>query len=346
MEFVIAKPSDKMSCGDLFYSVPFDHNLYDYKALYEDLKDFCLQKVKEKFPDNPKMLERLNDELDLVKFDNLSLPLQIIREIAALSYENGYPVATLGAESGSLIMYLIGASSVSPLQYDETTEFYVVQSVMQNIGRFVIAIAEPIRKMLQSRLDKKFGYIDTCNNYKRVGLSSYSLLDYIKELSEKTGYDYNDILLDDSELIKGVYADIYKDLFAEDYNYENELSLDDLVRIFGYARCSHNHKKSKEWFEKLKNTIFCEDLYQAAYDAGFGFEGATYFSKQAIWARDKTEQIERFCKANVSEELISTYAELQNVWPKTCCLSRINPMLIMKFYELNFQKDYKKICDC
>lgn len=88
MKLVIAKPMDKMSTGDLFYSAPRKSEI---DKAYDELIQICLRRADREFPrhpDYPKrngMIPQVEKELRMIQNSELAFVLLVMHEIVLLS---------------------------------------------------------------------------------------------------------------------------------------------------------------------------------------------------------------------------------------------------------------------
>ena len=175
MRFVIAKPQNKMSNGDLFYTVPKD--LVNCKE-FEQIIVSCRNRAK--FELNNQIRKKLENEIKAIINTHNESAICIIKAITDYSHELGYPVTLFGEEAGTAIMYLIGASNVHPKQinYSSFSSEYFINKLNNNEASYTLAIAKPIRAKLQSMLNNKFAHIESNNEiYKRIDLPDFDSLE-------------------------------------------------------------------------------------------------------------------------------------------------------------------------
>ena len=75
MKFVIAKPTDKMSTGDLFYSAPRKSEI---DKAYDELIQICLRSADREFPRHPDYPKR-NGMINCIAFKRAGLPDRNVR---------------------------------------------------------------------------------------------------------------------------------------------------------------------------------------------------------------------------------------------------------------------------
>lgn len=134
MRFIIAKQESYMSFGDLFYSKP---RLGENEGLFEQLYQMCREKADEAFPNyrndpmQKKLMHIAANELEMIEATDSAIAVLIMKEIADLSHEMGYPAEPLGSESGLVIFWLLGITSINRFRY--LLRFIRIQRVAQNI---------------------------------------------------------------------------------------------------------------------------------------------------------------------------------------------------------------------
>lgn len=339
MRFVVAKPQTRMSFGDLFYSLPDDLSINDE---FDKIIEECNSKANLEL--NHQIKERLKKEVEVIKETDNQSAICIIKAITDYSHELGYPVTLFGEEAGTVIMYLIGASNVHPnqIEYSNFSSEFFISNLYKKEGFFTLAIAEPVRTKLQSILNDKFAHIKSSNEiYKRIYLPNYDSLEQVKKLSDLTGVNCFEQQYFD--VINSLYIDIYKDMFGEEPNLEEAVCVNELNKLYAYNKCSHKHEKSIRYFNELSSYLFSDDFYIAFMDSDIYSENAIFLSYRGIWKSDKAGYIKCLEENNVSPNCLSCFKEFTNIWSKATCMSRINVMLALKWYEIHFPEEYEKI---
>lgn len=339
MRFVVAKPQTRMSFGDLFYSLPDDLAMNNE---FDRIIEGCNSKANLEL--NHQIREQFKKEVDAIKETDNQSAICIIKAITDYSHELGYPVTLFGEEAGTVIMYLIGASNVHPnqIEYSDFSSEFFISNLYKKEGFFTLAIAEPVRTKLQSILNDKFAHIKSSNEiYKRIYLPNYDSLEQVKKLSDLTGVNCFEQQYFD--VINSLYIDIYKDMFGEEPNLEEAVCVNELNKLYAYNKCSHKHEKSIRYFNELSSYLFSDDFYKAFMDSDIYSENAIFLSYRGIWKSDKAGYIKYLEENNVSPNCLSCFKEFTNIWSKATCMSRINVMLALKWYEINFPEEYEKI---
>lgn len=339
MRFVVAKPQTRMSFGDLFYSLPDDLAINNE---FDRIIEGCNSKANSEL--NHQIREQFKKEVDAIKKTDNQITICIIKAITDYSHELGYPVTLFGEEAGTVIMYLIGASNVHPnqIEYSDFSSEFLISKLYKKEESFTLAIAEQVRTKLQSILNDKFAHIKSSNEiYKRIDLPNYDSLEQVKKLTDLTGVNCFEQQYFD--VINSLYIDIYKDMFGEEPNLEKAVSVNELNKLYAYNKCSHNHEKSIRYFNELSSCLFRDDFYKAFMDSDIYSENAIFLSYRGIWKSDKAGYIKYLEENNVSPNCLSCFKEFTNIWSKATCMSRINVMLALKWYEIHFPEEYEKI---
>ncbi len=218
MRFTVTTASNNSTFGDLFFSVPTQDEM-DRAA--KMISSFCSNKARKMY--GMGVLSRLGIELAHMQKTNTAYHFALLKEIADLSREEGYPIMLEGGLAGSLIAYLLDISPINPLtphyycsSYDtfcgySTTDLSericpkcakpmkkdgydisldMVWGNYKNpiIPDFSLSIAAPVRPLIHHKLNAKFGFTkaeDTVFN--RISLTDSALCENIGRLAKLTG---------------------------------------------------------------------------------------------------------------------------------------------------------------
>ncbi len=337
MRFIVAKPENRMSPGNLFYSIP----LYEESAkAYDKLESMCLSKYEEILSDKLSVIDQtiisaqIQKELEIVKATDSAVAFLMMAEIAKLSEEQGYPAILLGNESGLIISYLLGISNVQPCQLGYSTipsDIVYDEVLYKDELTFTLAIAEPVRKFVQGRMDRCFCYIED-NKYcfKKIDLPDNSMLKTIGDRSKETGINYTDINLEDEKLIEAVNNDICRSDFNCEPYYPVPKNTLELARVFAYACCT---TESKDNFTAIKDYIFCGDIYEALKKTEISAGKIIQLIRNWCTGEKKENVLKMFEEYGADEKMIDVYRELYNQWHATSSLARVNALIMLKYFE-------------
>ena len=337
MRFVIAKPTDRTSTGDLFYSAPRKSEI---DKAYDEIFQICLRRADREFPrhpDYPKrngMIPQVEKELRMIKDSELAFDLLVMHEIALLSKELGYPTATFGIEVGLIVAYLLGISNVNPAQYGYSTlpsDMAIEYVYSEYLSSFEMRIAEPVRELIQHRLNKKLIECDSYpSTYSRIRLPGFHQLEEIGKLSAENGENFSQVNLETPELIEKVNNDICKKHFHCEPHYSTPKSSLELARVYAYSRCWTDGKDN---YEAVKDYVFQDDIYRELRKSDDFCDDIFAIIRNWDKGAEKELDIRILKDYEVDEKAIDVYRELGNQWDSASCLVEVNNLLLLKYFQ-------------
>ena len=158
-------------------------------------------KVKQSFPDPPKgwvkvedypkeWRERLERELDLVKKKGFEGYFRAVQLIVETARRMGIRVGPgRGSAVGSLLAYVLGITSINPLEYDLLFERFINEG-RKDLPDIDIDVEDVRRRELIKELEKVFGFVSLVSTFSN--LKDQSLRKTLREL----GYGRNKKLYD------------------------------------------------------------------------------------------------------------------------------------------------------
>ena len=344
MRFIIAKPEDKMSMGDLFYSVPAKE---EKEKAFDELVQICLRRADHEFPrrpDHPKrngMIPQVEKELGMIRDCEYAFDFLVMHEIALLSKELGYPTSMFGMEGGLIVSYLLGISNIHPAQTGFSTipSDIAIETAWTDCSfDFTMTIAEPIRKQIQHRLDQRFGMIDDrIVSYSRIRLPQFRTLETIGELAAASGVSFADVDIENPKLIESVNNDICHSKFQREQCCSIPKSTLELARIYAYTCCD---SKSENDFSAVKEFVFRDDIYKELIrDDDLLIGEINSLSGNCSIGDKKAQDINILIGYGVGERMISAYMKLHNQWYAADCLARVNMLIMLKYYKKLLSSD-------
>ena len=337
MRFVIAKPTDKMSVGDLFYAAPRKSEI---DKAYDEIFQICLRRADREFPRHPDypmhsgMVPQVEKELRMIQDSEIAFDLLVMHEIALLSKELGYPTAMFGIEAGLIVAYLLGISNVDPAQYGYSTlpsDMAIEYVYSENLSSFEMRIAEPVREHIQHRLNKKFIECDSYpSTYSRIRLPGFHQLEEIGKLSAENVENFSQVNLETPELIEKVNNDICKKQFHCEPYYSTPKSSLKLARVYAYSRCWTDGKDN---YEAVKDYVFQDDTYSELRKSDDFCDDI--FAIIRNWDKGAKKELDlRILKDyDVNEKAIAVYLELGNHLNSVSYLAEVNNLLLLKYYQ-------------
>lgn len=347
MKFKMEMSGNNKGYGRLCCTVPDE---MESAILFKDFEAFCRKKAKEKFGNYRAITERLDKELNFIKETDSVIFFEILREIAKLSAGEGYPVSLEGEESGSLILYLFGVSGIHPGEYEfrqTPTDLFIETARKRGELSLSLGIAESIRNLIVPRLTKEFGYIKSGeNDWFKIDISSWEMLDEIGKLSKLTGVHYSKVPVDDY-LLTAVQS---WDICEPDLEWENtsedyceSITPLSVAKHYAFARCNCNTDKTPAAFSDMQKYIFRDDLYEAFTQAGLPSQKAYLLSRNWLNGEDKEKETEMLKEYNLPLNAVYVFKELYNQWSIATCLSRVNAMVLLRYYEFNYPKEFEEL---
>lgn len=333
MRITLAKPYNHMSPGELFYSQPTEET---ESEVFDALCSIRVEADKQ-------MQEHLSAELDAIKNTDNATNAMMVYEISELSKELGYPVALSGRENGLYTMELLGVSNAGIKDYDKykmlSSDLCIADMLRDRPHEFELMIAEPVRSHIQHRMDHLYGHLK-CNGkfYRRICLPRWLALEYVGKLSEITGFDYNEIPLDDINLLQLTADRICADnLGWADYS-ETVSKPVDVARLYAFTRCDLSFDKTPDEYHKVKDYVFCEDVFGLLVNCGTDAREAYRLSLN--WAKEKELPDRIKSMKSVPDSFYYAYEHLGFQWSVSSCFARTQVLLMLSFYKHNYPNEY------
>ncbi len=341
MKIIIAKPSNGMSLGDLLFSVPTKEA---EEAAFHKLHTECMGRAKTEFSQREDLIQQVEKELVLIRQTHNVHKLLLLREIARLSEGLGYPAATLGHESGLLMMYLLGITGLHPSLYRFShvpSELGLTDIQLHEDLSASLAIAAPVRRKLQRRLDQVFSFTKCSHRFfEEIFLPTLDLLEQIGRLAGRTGVTYRNISLTDIDLLQAVGNDLCESARMQLIPIRTCM---DAAVLFNYTICMNDEDSPRPDFTDAGKYLLQDN--GAALLQQYGFSAAEAFQISRNWSRGekKESEIKRLEKQGVPREYIKLFGTVENVWNTASCLSRVRWRIMLKYYELNYPRAYQEV---
>ncbi len=113
MKIEIISPKDSGSCGKLRFAKPTQEEI---EKATKEIWRFCCKRLGKLFTETDLVGDWLGPEIYNVQVPETTHHFLILKEIAELSREKGYPILVEGTLPSSLIAYLLGITNVKPLK--------------------------------------------------------------------------------------------------------------------------------------------------------------------------------------------------------------------------------------
>ena len=318
----------------LVYSAPVRE---ESEKAYEKLRTICLEELEKRFPGDKDTCDRVLFELDCYRLNKQIMELLILREIAAFSHENGFPVALPGKENKLVLFELLGVTEVQATKMDYVSP------------RDDMALAYLTEAETMFEIHVVFGSVGSMeSSEKHIIIQSFEALDCIGELAALTGVPYKTIdvaglhAMCDPELLNALAADVIEQEFGWQPDAVRCYRLDDVARLYAFARCNAT-EKTPEAYDRIMPYIFRDEVYTILFALGFPTPIALHLSRNWAKGTEKEHNMEMMRRRGASPELLDAYERLFNQWAESSCLARVTVLAILKYYELHFPDAYAQI---
>lgn len=354
MKFCIQKDRTR----NLVFSVPTQEAM---EKAEDEVAALCRDQYRKVFSDKKEPFAQLEMELKQMKETNTTFHFLILREIANLSREEGYPLMANSKWACSLIAFLLEISQVDP--------FYLFRSGRFTLGKpyFEIHVASSVFASLEQRLQKKNGNVDAAElRHHMLTVIESDRCERIGKLAKKTGkkpsHFGNDVYISAlhtiAEQILARIPEIKNDneeehlqlmQFASEMKDVADCDFDTLVRIFAYDKGTFSEPKR---LENLKNPNFFvlrEELEEALQACDMPYEDAQYLAQKGVWHNagndERREEDARLMERyHVPQEIRESFSSIWNLQPAYGCINRLIFMCMEAWYRLNYLTEYERIC--
>ncbi len=354
MEFSIQKNRP----GNLAFSVPTQDAM---EKAEDEVTALCRDQYRKTFPERTEPFAQLEMELKQMKETGMAFHFLVLREIAELSREEGYPLMANSKWACSLIAFLLEISQVDP--------FYLFRSGRFTLGKpyFEIHVASSVFEQITQRLQKKFGNVDAAElHYHTITVIESDRCERIGKLARETGKKpshfgndvYVSVLHTVADQILSRILEAKNDneeehlqsvRFASEMKDITECDFDTLVRIFAYDKGTFSEPKR---LENLKNPDFFvlrEELEEALHACGMPYEDTQYLAQKGVWHNTgndaRREEDARLMKRyHVPQEIRESFSRIWNLQPAYGCINRLIFMCMEAWYRLNYLTEYERIC--
>ena len=332
----------------LAYAAPSQE---ENEKAYELLRTICLEEIKKRFPCSEDTGNRVLFELNCYRLNKRVVELLILREIAAFSRGNGYPVMLPGMENKLVLFELLGITDVCPTEMDyiPPRDDMALAHLSGAETSFEIHVAAHIRHQLPDRLNDVFGPIgSTEGRGSHIIIQPFEALDCIGELAARTGVPYETIdiaslhAMCDPELLNALATDVIEQEFGWQPDAVHCYRLDDVARLYAFARCNAA-EKTPQTYRQLEPYIFRDDVYGRLVTLGFPTQIAFRLARNWAKGDEKERDMEMMRRRGAFPALLANYKRLQNQWTESSCLAHVTVLAILKYYELRYPDVYAQI---
>ena len=113
--------------------------------------------------------------------------------------------------------------------------------------------------------------------------------------------------------------------------------------LYNYTICVNDEDSSRPDFTDARKYLLQDNGSELLQD--YGFSAIEAFQISQNWSRGekKESEIKRLEKHGVPHEYIKLFGTVENVWSMASCLSRIRWLIMLKYYEINYPREYQEI---
>ena len=339
--------SDNMA--KLFYSIPSEDAK---KTIQSELEHNCRKALATRYGEDKKAQERLEQELRFARETESAIGFKIQQEIASFAQERGKIASAFS--SGSLLSYLLGATTVNPLpahylcqdchRTDYSTEakdgFDLPPRRCPVCGKLMIRDGHDLPAQLYWTDTKKSPiYPDFAlrtsalpqNELQRIldnRITAKRMEEWIYRAIEITTDRRCDAL---AILAKntGVPLDDVPTNFDGHFH--------ELVRQKAYSKASFATDKTPDDLGRPGFYVSKEEVFRVLTTQGFSSDVASLRANQIAWHDEAA-------LAEVSEEYRGNMSVIRNLWKEAPCVSFTIWDLQLKWYQQNYPAQFREIC--
>lgn len=359
MIFKLTLNSNEPLVGDVFYTVPTTEEIQKAEKIVIDL---CNERITEVYKESGQEIQKiikdcLNNEIEKMCATETAYYFLVLKEIAELTQEEGYPIKTLGNLSGSIISYLLGITEYEPLSVgveNYLSELTWGTDTNITIPDFTLGIAPQIRPLIHERLDAKYSGVECDNNiFKQISLIDVKTCEVLGTLSKETGQ--RPLISDfDSSVYQRVVRNIIDDCMEEDsvkallheeIKQITHWDFHSVLRLYAYTLDSFNHTKSilnlnnknffvtrDEFFKNLTAHNVPTDIALDIVKRGVRSTGAK-----------REKYVTELEKYNVPEYIKNYLSNVTHLWASADCVGRLLHMCYMAWYQEHFPTEFEQL---
>lgn len=355
MIFKITLNSNINSVGDVFFTIPSKYELIKAEKIVYDL---CNERIVRLYNDNSvefktQIVNLLNNELDKMVATETAYHFLILKEIADLSTEKGYPIITLGDLSGSIISYLLGITKYDC--FSTNLKNYapkIIWGTEENTKTpdFTIGIAPQIRSLINERLDSKYGSI-SCDNktYKQISLDDVKTCENLGKLLKKFGSHPDNCEFDDTIYLRVVenIVDDYLNLtretkecvdytsFSKELLQKNTWNFDSALRLYAYTNGAFNHTKSTSVLNDSNFFVTREEFFKCLTQHNIPANIALDIVKKGVWSmgEKRKKYVEVLDNYNVPEHIKNYFSDVTHLCTYSSCVDRLLHNCYIAWYQ-------------
>lgn len=339
--------SDKIA--KLFYSIPSDDA---EKLLQSELEHNCRKALATAYGEDKQAQERLEQELRFARETDSAIGFKIQQEIASFAQERGGIASAFS--SGSLLSYLLGATTVNPLpahylcqdchRTDYSTEakdgFDLPPRRCPVCGKIMMRDGHDLPAQLYWTDTKKSPiYPDFAMRVSALPLNELQrILDNSITAEHMEEWIYRELEITTDRRCNAL-AILAKDTGVQlvDVPIDTDGRFHDHIRQKAYNMASFTTDKTPDDLGRPCFYVSKEELFRIFTEQGFSPDVASLRANQI--ARHKEAAF-----ADVPEEYRGNMSVIRNLWKEAPCVSFTIWDLQLKWYQQNYPAQFREIC--
>lgn len=359
MEFKLTLNSNEPVVGDVFYTVPTTEEIRKAEKIVINL---CNERMTEVYKESGQDIQRiikdcLNNEIEKMCATGTAYYFLILKEIAELSQEEGYPILTLGNLPGSIISYLLGITEYDPFSIG--VEHFVPELIWgtdtnMTTPNFTLGIAPQIRKLINKKLDSKYGFV-ACNNeiFKQILLVDVKTCEILGTLSQETGKqpfisDFNSAVY--NRVARNIADDCIeeasiKSLLNEEIRKTDNWNFDSLLRLYAYTLGDFNQRKSISNLNNQNFFVTRDEFFKDLVYHNVPADVALDIVKKGVWSTGSKREkyIKTLDEYNVPEYIKNYFYDVAHLWVSSDCVGRLLLKCYIAWYQEEFPTEFEML---
>ena len=342
------------------YKAPTKENI---DKMADQVSKLCWERMKELYSNSDFAVNRLESELLKMKETNTAFEFILLKEIAELSHEKGYPIMGEADLSSSFIAYLLGITTFDPLlplyrekppkeKYSLYADMVWTSLQYPQKPDFSILIAESVHPLLEQRLNEKFRYIeDTEESTSILFVQADTACENIGRLAKLTGelpslnqFD-NEVYLPVIKNLANSFKERLGEPFTKELNSITSCDFYTLTQILGYIHGSFFQKRTIKNLYDPNFFTLRDEFFRALLSCGIPNDIAFDFVKHGVRSREaEREKYVRILEEyKVPQDLKDYFNNVANLWPASACISRLEVMCMLMWYKINYPKEFASV---
>ena len=349
MRFRVTLNHNNSSVGDVFYTIPTEEEM---KKAEKIIIDICNERLAEVYKANTQeeqenIWDYFNNEIERICATETAYYFLILKEIAELSKEAGYPIITLGNLSGSIISYLLGITEYDPL--NAAGEHFVPEltwgtDTNVTTPNFTVGISPQILSFISERLDFKYSGVECDNNiFKQIPIVDSKTCEVLGTLLKETGQqpcisDFDCAVY--QRVVRNIIGESMEDdsvkaLLHAEIKQVNNWDFHSVLRLYAYTLDSFNHTKSLLDLDNENFFVTRDEFFKNLISYNVPTDIALDIVKKGVRATGAKQEkyVKELDMYNVSEYIKNYLSDVTHLWVSADCVGRLLHICYITWYQ-------------